>query len=55
MNSLKDRAEEKRLSREADAAALAEGRTTREELARKNVFLSAERFDIDFENAVPLK
>lgn len=50
-----DRQREKQASREADAKALAEGRITQEELARKNVFLSAERFDIDFDSAVPLR
>lgn len=45
----------KRRARDADAAALASGALTRQELAAKNVFLSASRFDIDFDSAVPLR
>ena len=46
---------EKQASRDADAWALASGSMSREDLARKNVFLSASRFDIDFDSAVPLR
>jgi len=50
-----ERAREKQASREADARAIAEGRMSPDDLARKNVFLSAERFEIDFDRAVPLR
>lgn len=50
-----DRAAEKQASREEDERRLAEGELTREELGRKNSFLLASEFEIDFESAVPLK
>jgi hypothetical protein len=40
-------AREKQVSREADARALASGRTTREQLTRENGFLPAERAIVD--------
>lgn len=49
------RAAEKQAARERDAQALQDGTLTREELGRKNSFLRAEEWDIDFENAVPLR
>ena len=49
------RQDEKQASRAADERALADGSMSREDLARKNVFLSADRFEIDFERAVPLR
>jgi hypothetical protein len=49
------RAEEKRASREADARAVASGKMTREQLARKNTFIPAKNLRVDFERATPLK
>jgi hypothetical protein len=51
----KERAREKQASREEDAGAVASGLRSREEIASKNVFVSASRFEIDFSRAVPLK
>jgi hypothetical protein len=46
---------QKQASRDADAAALASGSMSRDELAAKNVFLRARRFEVDFDSAVPLR
>jgi hypothetical protein len=49
------RQQEKQLSRLADARAVESGALSREELGLKNSFLSAARFDVDFESAIPLR
>jgi hypothetical protein len=50
-----DRAREKQAARDADDAALASGKISREELGRKNAFARADRIEIDFSRAVPFR